>query len=249
MKFLAFALASLVLISCAESRFELADESPLPHYFQIPDSTKRSDYRVEYLLYRDRAEMILFLASNDKKLAELSGTSTTHPLSKKSTEANAYPSFTIFDFNGETEVLEQRKADDIIYVVHENDIIAHYDSINNIKQESVALSSEVQLDNGKKWQANPETTNGIRNLQMLISEFDQPENSDSLVALSNKMDTEFKLIFKNCTMTGAAHDQLHNYLLPMLGMMKKIETPPLGNQKKALMKTKKHLLMFDRYFY
>lgn len=249
MKCIALILTSFVLISCAEFRFELADESPLPHYFQIPDSTERSDYRVEYLLYRDRAEMILYFASTNKKLAELSGTSTTHPLSKKSKEANAYPSFTIFDFNGETELLEQRQADDIIYVVHENDIIAHYDSINNIEKESVTLSSEVQLDNGEKWQANRETVNGIKNLQTLISEFDHSNNSDSLIALSSEMDTEFKLIFKNCTMTGAAHDQLHSYLLPMLGMMKKVETPSLENQKKALMKTKKHLLMFDRYFY
>lgn len=249
MKFLALVLTSFILISCVESSFELADESPLPHYFQIPDSTERSDYRVEYLLYQDRAEMILYLASNDKKLAELSGTSTAHPLSKKSKEANAYPSFTIFDFNGETELLEQRQADDIIYVVHENDVISHYDSINSIEQETVVFSSEVELDNGKKWKANPETISGIRILQTLISEFDRSHNSDSLTALSNEMDTEFKLIFKNCTMTGAAHDQLHNYLLPMLGMMKKIETPPLENQKKALVKTEKHLLVFDRYFY
>ena len=248
MKTLALILSSFILISCAESSFELADDSPLPHYFQIPDSTNRSDYRVEYRLFQDRAEMALYLASNDKKLAELSGTSTTHSLSKKQKGKDVYPNFSIFNFNGETEILEQRQADNLFYVVHESDIIAHYDSIKALDSKTFEVSTDVELNNGEKWQANPETLAGIANLQSHISNFNQTESSDSLVSLSATLETEFKLIFKNCTMTGAAHDQLHNYLLPMLGMMKKLKTPPLENQQKELMKMEKYLLRFGTYF-
>ncbi len=248
MKTFTLFLFSFLLISCAESSFELADDSPLPHYFQISDSTDRADYRVEYRIYQDRAEMTLYLASSDKKLAELSGISTTHPLSKKNNSQFEYPNFSLFDFNGETEILELRRADAIIYVVHENDIIEYFDSINSIKPETFEVRTDVELNNGEKWKANPETISGVANLKKLITEFNQIDNSDSIADLSSSLETEFKLIFKNCTMTGAAHDQLHNYLLPILGMMKKLKTPPVEDQQNELKKMKKYLTKFDSYF-
>ena len=71
-------------------------------------------------------------------------------------------------------------------------------------------AAHVQLNNGKKWQANPETTQGIRNMQSLLN-----RATDNTEKLSAQLENEFSQIFKNCTMTGEAHDQLHNYLLPL----------------------------------
>ena len=248
MKILALILSFVLLISCAESSFELADDSPLPHYFQIPDSTQRSEYRAEYKLYQNKAELTLYFAADNKKLAEITGNSTVHPKSKKHKAKFESPAFSVFDFNGKKEFLALDEEENEFYVVRENDIVSHFDSIENSTTETYEVNNDVELNDGEKWKANPETISGVQNLQILISDFDQTENSDSLSKLSNSLETEFKLIFKNCTMTGAAHDQLHNYLLPMLGMMKKLKTPPLENQQEQLVKMVSYLLRFDEYF-
>ena len=248
MKALALILSSFILISCAESSYELADDSPLPHYFQIPDSTERSAYRAEYKLYQDKAELTLYFAADNKKLAEITGNSTTHPSSKKHKAKFESPIFSVFNFNGEKEFLALNEEENKFSVVLESDVISHFDSINNSTTETLELTNDVELNDGAKWKANPETISGVQNLQVLIYDFDQTENSDSLSKLSNSLETEFKLIFKKCTMTGAAHDQLHNYLLPMLGMMKKLKTPPLENQQEQIVKMEGYLLRFEEYF-
>ena len=248
MKFFAFLILSLLLVSCAESSFELADDSPLPHYFQIPDSTERSDYTVEYKLYQNKAELSLYSVSTNKKLAEITGNSTRHPSSKKHKVKFEESNFSVFDFNGEKEFLALNENKKEFSVAQEKDIVAHYDSIGKSNSETFEVSTDVELNSGKKWKANAETITGIKNLQTLIANFNSPDNNDSLVKLSISLENEFKLIFKNCTMTGAAHDQLHNYLLPMLGMMKKLKTPPLENQQKELKKMENYLLRFENYF-
>lgn len=248
MKFFAFLILSLLLVSCAESSFELADNSPLPHYFQIPDSTERSDYTVEYKLYQNKAELSLYSVSTNKKLAEITGNSTRHPSSKKHKVKFEEPHFSVFDFNGEKEFFALIENTKEFSVVHETDIVTYFDSIGKTNAETFEVNTDVELNNGKKWQANPETVSGIANLQTLIANFNSSDSSDSLSKLSTSLETEFKLIFKNCTMTGAAHDQLHNYLLPMLGMMKKLKTPPLENQQRELKKMEMYLLRFENYF-
>lgn len=80
--------------------------------------------------------------------------------------------------------------------------------------------SKVSLNNGQRWEANPETTAGIKALQQIISD-SKPDESAAI--LKEKLNAEFALIFKNCTMTGASHDQLHNYLLPLKWKINTIE--------------------------
>ncbi len=69
------------------------------------------------------------------------------------------------------------------------------------------------LDNGKQWIPNVETTEGIARMAALISDHD-PATGDAK-ALKAGLEEEFALIFARCTMTGEAHNQLHNYLLPI----------------------------------
>jgi hypothetical protein len=90
-------------------------------------------------------------------------------------------------------------------------------------------SPKVSLNDGQLWEANPETTAGIKALQQIISD---SKSDESAAVLKEKLNAEFALIFKNCTMTGAAHDQLHNYLLPLKWKINTIEE----NNKAALKK-------------
>ena len=75
----------------------------------------------------------------------------------------------------------------------------------------------IKLDNGEKWTANAETTEGIKNMQVLMS-----KSAISADELEDQMKNEFNLIFKNCTMKGEAHNQLHNYLLPLKSRLDKL---------------------------
>jgi hypothetical protein len=71
----------------------------------------------------------------------------------------------------------------------------------------------VSLDDGQRWNANPETTTGIANMVALIDK--QTAAPGDAKAVKAALEEEFGLIFERCTMTGEAHNQLHNYLIPI----------------------------------
>lgn len=73
---------------------------------------------------------------------------------------------------------------------------------------------ELRLDNGKKWQANTETTQGVLAMQKLIYDFKNSENKN-YSQLKTQLENEFSIIFEKCTMKGNSHEQLHNYLYPL----------------------------------
>lgn len=75
-------------------------------------------------------------------------------------------------------------------------------------------TTPVTLNNGVKWAANPETTKGIQNMSELIDTY-VSSNSGDHAKLSDDLSKEFDSILQQCTMSGEAHDQLHNYLMPL----------------------------------
>lgn len=102
----------------------------------------------------------------------------------------------------------------------------------------------VVLDNGKKWKANPETIESIKNMQTIIG--NAKTTNASAVSLDAPLTKEFQTIFEKCTMTGEAHNQLHNYLVPLKDNLQK-----LGNEAdatQALANIESHLGTFQNYF-
>ena len=54
---------------------------------------------------------------------------------------------------------------------------------------------------------------GIANMSAILQAFDPASgNADTLKAA---LENEFGLIFERCTMEGEAHNQLHNFLIPI----------------------------------
>ena len=102
-------------------------------------------------------------------------------------------------------------------------------------KETVA---KVSLNKGQLWKANPETTAGINALRKIILESSQEESAS---ILKEKLNSEFALIFKKCTMEGEAHNQLHNYLLPL-----KLKIDSLEDSNKAEIK-KEIITYLDEY--
>jgi len=106
----------------------------------------------------------------------------------------------------------------------------------------------VTLNNGSKWKANPETTAGIGNMIQLMNSFTQTDNSKSFIDLESKLSDEFDLIFKNCTMKGEAHNQLHNYLFPLKELFEGLKSNDLNSQKENFDKLNSYLTSYSNYF-
>jgi hypothetical protein len=115
-------------------------------------------------------------------------------------------------------------------------------------EESHESEGVLKLNNGDLWMANAETTEGIRKMTQLIINFSESENMDAYPKLKTKLETEFGTIISKCTMTGEAHDQLHNYLLPMKPLFKDLAAEDLATRKSGLEKLTKHLSEYSAYF-
>jgi hypothetical protein len=116
------------------------------------------------------------------------------------------------------------------------------------EEEAHESESVLKLNNGDLWMANAETTEGIQKMTQLITNFTDTENMEAYPKLKTTLETEFGTIISKCTMTGEAHDQLHNYLLPMKPLFKDLAAEDLETRKAALEKLNKHLSEYSAYF-
>lgn len=115
-------------------------------------------------------------------------------------------------------------------------------------ERHTARENELTLNNGKLWQANPETTEGVNKMIDIIHEFSNTKNVEAYSVLSEELKTEFGLIFKRCTMKGEAHNQLHNFLIPINAQFKNLESENLEQCQKAYQELKKHLSIYSNFF-
>ena len=111
-------------------------------------------------------------------------------------------------------------------------------AVNPVSEKHTETAAKVSLNKGQLWKANPETTAGINTLQKITLESSQEESAS---ILKEKLNSEFALIFKKCTMKGEAHNQLHNYLIPL-----KLKIDSLENSNKAEIK-KEIIAYLDEY--
>ncbi len=110
---------------------------------------------------------------------------------------------------------------------HTNENTKGTEKINSAPKEetkkltnpSTVWMNEIKLDDGSKWQANSETTQGVAKMLDLIKSGDLKTLED-YHSLASKLNEEKNFVVKECTMKGASHDNLHVFLLPLI---KKIE--------------------------
>ncbi|MCF6171118.1 MAG: hypothetical protein L3J31_03200 [Bacteroidales bacterium] len=109
-------------------------------------------------------------------------------------------------------------------------------------------SLTVTLANGEKWKVNFATNKGIRNMKELMQNMDTSSELSDYRELGNKLQKEFQQIFQRCDMSGEAHNQLHNYLMPMAGWFKDLKEGDLSRCQSATNALNEHLKKFDTYF-
>ena len=94
-------------------------------------------------------------------------------------------------------------------------------------ENTAAASVEVEIDglelnNGEKWTANPETEDGMQAMKQQISNF-TASGAESYQALGNDLSDIANQVIQKCDMKGKPHDQLHLVLLPMLEEIKNLK--------------------------
>lgn len=104
----------------------------------------------------------------------------------------------------ETETVHEH-VEDATHEVHEHDVFALDNSWVN----------EIELDNGEKWDANIETTEGVNNMLAYIDEI-APTTVAEYHELASKLNEEKNFVIKECTMEGPSHDNLHVFLHPLI---------------------------------
>ena len=104
----------------------------------------------------------------------------------------------------------------------------------------------VELNNGERWEANIETTEGIADMHAHLVQYH--EGSMDAPALHGHLLNEFNTIFAKCTMTGEAHDQLHNYLIPLKAQLQELENCRGEACDEIAGNIEKHLEEYDTYF-
>lgn len=119
-----------------------------------------------------------------------------------------------------------------------------------VADTNVKAKVAVSLDGGKKWKANVETTQGIKEMAKSVTEAMRAETKDEQLfrTLGGKLQKDFNTIFEKCNMKGEAHDQLHNYLLPMVDMVKTFEKEDVESCNKTLTEIRGHLGSYFSYF-
>jgi hypothetical protein len=106
----------------------------------------------------------------------------------------------------------------------------------------------LDLNEGKKWKANPETTEGIHNMIAIIED-DKSSSIEDYSILAEELGEEKTNIFKQCTMKGEAHENLHAYLIPLIhliGDLSEDSTP--DEAAKTVSEIKAHTKAYDFYF-
>ena len=115
-------------------------------------------------------------------------------------------------------------------------------------EEQDEQAAPVLLNNGEKWKANEETTAGIKKMTALTTAFPAQPTPADYQAIKRSLENEFNLILSQCTMTGEAHTQLHNYLLPMKPLFEDLKSQDTEICSLAMNKLKQHLAGYENYF-
>lgn len=122
------------------------------------------------------------------------------------------------------------------------------DTVRHTETEHEGAFAPVTLVNGQKWKANPETTTGIRNMETLLEKFPAAPKLEDYHALRLNLEKELNQVLEKCTMSGEAHTQLHNFLLPMRAYFEKMGAGTAEQCNDGFVSLRNHLAEYTKYF-
>ena len=85
-------------------------------------------------------------------------------------------------------------------------------------------------------------------MSALIDNYNDAPETEDCRALKAKLASEFDKLIQQCTMTGEAHDQLHNYLTPLREKFEELETADGEQCNKVISEIKSQLDNYNNFF-
>lgn len=106
----------------------------------------------------------------------------------------------------------------------------------------------LELNNAKKWVVAKPMMVHIRNLEKAVQNFGATSGLDHATLAATIQENLGRLV-TNCTMEGKAHDELHKWLMPFLGLTAEYsKTTALRVQDEELQEIKNALAVFNAHF-
>ncbi len=113
-------------------------------------------------------------------------------------------------------------------------------------------SGNVELNQGKRWQADDPTKAGFAKLKTDLYEFEKGKNgkftNKDYNELAKIATGSIDSIFSSCKMTGKSHDELHKYIATLLEDIKPLKGNDLKESQASFTKLKSDLQKFSDYF-
>lgn len=103
----------------------------------------------------------------------------------------------------------------------------------------------IVLNNGEKWKVVDNMLIYIRNMEEAITTF---EGSD-YPALAKTIDKNIRALTESCTMEGQAHDELHKWLVPFIGLSEEFDVATEKEEQERIYQSFKDAFVeFNVYF-
>lgn len=83
--------------------------------------------------------------------------------------------------------------------------------------------TSLYLNDGKPWKINEEMKPYVTKSEEIIKTYNNNENETNYESMSLVLKEQNNLLIKSCTMTGEAHDVLHEWLMPHLELTAALE--------------------------
>lgn len=109
----------------------------------------------------------------------------------------------------------------------------------------------LKLDEDKKWKSDASTFEGVQSIDLMVQAFNEQHdhNVEGYHQLSKDISGRLKQLFKECTMEGEAHDQLHIVVHAISEDAKSLSEVKDDQQGHQLVdQTSAHVNLFYEYF-
>ena len=108
--------------------------------------------------------------------------------------------------------------------------------------------SDIELNNGEKWEVNDEMKPHIEKGNAILDEFIS-QNSEYYQKLAENLTTQNNQLIKSCTMKGESHDELHKWLHPHMKLVEELSSAKdFNNAKKIISKLESSFNTYHNYF-
>lgn len=121
----------------------------------------------------------------------------------------------------------------------------HDETATHEKDHHNHESEAIMLNDGKKWKVVENMSGYIHNMEKAVNEFE----GEDYPALAKTIDETIRELTSNCTMEGQAHDELHKWLLPFIGLSEKFDVATeLEEQEQIYQEFKQQFIIYNTYF-